>query len=64
MGCLGNGLEIGDIVARVANALNVHSLGLVVDLGNQVLDLVSNNKLCVDSKAGQENLQLVVCAAV
>ena len=64
MGRLGDGLEIRDVVAGVADALNVHSLGLVVDLGNQVLDLVSNNKLCVDSKAGQENLQLVVCAAV
>lgn len=64
MGNLGNGLEIGHVVARVADALDVDGLGLVVDSGLNVLGLVTVHKLGVDSETRQEHLELVVSASV
>lgn len=64
MGDLGNGLEIWDVVLGVANALDVDSLGLVVNGSSNVLGLVAVDKLGVDAQARQEDLELVVGAAV
>lgn len=61
---LGNGLNVGDIIPRVADALNVHSLGLVVDGSANVLGLVAVDELGLDAQAGEEDLELVVGAAV
>jgi len=62
--CSNDALEVGDIVAGVADALNVHSLCLVVDGGSQVLRLVALDELGGNAKAREQDLELVVCAAV
>ena len=64
MGHLGNGLNVGHIVPRVANALNVHGLGLVVNGGGNVLGLVAVDKLGRDAQAREHDLELVVGAPV
>ena len=64
MGHLGNGLELGHVVARVADALNVDGLGLVVDGGGDVGGAVARDELGVDAEAREEDLELVICAAV
>lgn len=46
VGDLGDGLEVGHVVARVANALYIDSLvGVVVNGGSNVLGVVSVNEL-------------------
>lgn len=64
VGDLGNGLEVRDIVPGVTDALDVDRLGLVVNGSSNVLGLVAVDKLGLDTQAGQENLELVVGAAV
>ena len=64
MGDLDNSLKVRHVVARVANALNVDSLGLVIDGGRNVLGLVAVDELSGDAKAGKEDLKLIVSAAV
>lgn len=64
MGHLGNGLEVGDVVPGVSDALDVDGLCLVVNGSSQVLGLVAVDKLCLDSQAREEDLELVVGAAV
>ena len=64
MGDLGNGLEIGDVISRVADALDIDGLGLVVDGGGEVLGLIADDKLGLDAQTGEEDLKLVVGAAV
>lgn len=64
VGNLGNGLEIRDVVPGVADALEVDGLCLVVNGGGNVLGLVAVDKLGLDAQAGEEDLELVVGAAV
>lgn len=64
MGNLGNGLEVGDAVLGVANALNVDSLGVVVNRSGKLIKVVDIDKLGLDSQTGEEHLELVVGAAV
>lgn len=64
MGDLGNGLQVRHVVSRVANALDIDSLGLVVNGGSDVLGVVTVDELGLDAEAGQEDLELVVSAAV
>jgi len=64
VGDLGNGLEVGDVVAGVANGLEVDGLGVVVDEGGNVLGLVAVGELGLDAEAGQHDLELVVGATV
>lgn len=64
MGDLGNGLEIRHVVARVADALDVDGLGLVVDGGGNLVGVVSVDKLGLDAQTREEDLELVVGAAV
>lgn len=64
MGNLGNSLKIGYIVLGVTNALDVDSLGLVVNGSGNGLWVVAVDKLGVDAKAGKEDLELVVGATV
>lgn len=61
---LDDGLEVRDVVARVADALNVHGLGLVVDGSRNVVGVVAVDELGLDAQAGEEHLELVVRAAV
>jgi hypothetical protein len=64
VGNLGNGLEVGHVVPRVADALDVDGLGPVVDGGGNVLGLVAVDKLGGDAEALERHLELVVGAAV
>lgn len=64
VGDLGNGLEIGNVVPGVTNALDVDGLGLVVDEGGNVLGLITVGELGLDAKAGEQDLELVVGATV
>lgn len=64
VGDLGDGLEFGHVVARVTDALDVDSLGLVVDGGRDVLGAVPIDELGRDAEAREEHLELVVRAAV
>lgn len=64
VGNVGNLLEVGDVVAGVANALNVDGLGLVVNDSGEVLGLVSRDEFGSDAEALKEDLELVVGTAV
>lgn len=64
VGDLGDRLEIGHVVARVTDRLDVDGLGACVDGLGKVLGLVSVDELGLDAEAGEENLELVVCATV
>ena len=64
MGNLSNCFEIRYVVLGIADALNVDGLGLVVDGGGQLLGLVAIDKLGRDAQAGEDDLELVVGAAV
>jgi len=64
VGDLGNGLKIGDVIARVANALNVDGLGLVVNGSSNVLWLIAVHELGRDAQALKQDLELVVGTAV
>jgi hypothetical protein len=59
-----DGVKVGHVIARVADALNVDGLGLVVDEGGQLLGFVAIDKLGRDAQAGKDDLELVVGAAV
>ncbi len=64
MSNLGNRLQVGDVVLGVSDALDVNGLGLVVNRSGDVFWLIAVDELCVDTEAGKENLELVVCASV
>jgi len=59
-----NGLEVGDIVAGISDTLNVDRLCLVINGSTNVLGLVAIHKLGRDAEAREQDLELVVCAAV
>lgn len=61
---LGNGLKVGYVIPRVANALEVDGLGAVVDGGGEVFGTVALDELGLDAESRQQHLQLVVGAAV
>jgi len=61
---LHNGLEVGHVVSGVTNALDVDSLGLVVNGSGELLGVVNVDKLGCDAKPREHNLELVVRAAV
>jgi hypothetical protein len=61
---LGDGLEVGDVVLGVSNALDVDGLGVVVDGSSDVLRLVAVYELGLDSQAREHDLELVVGSAV
>lgn len=64
MGDLGNRLKIRDIVARVANGLNVHGPSLVVNGLCKVLGALRGDKFGVNAETWKEDFELVVRAAV
>lgn len=64
VGDLGNGFKVRDVVSRVADALDVDGLCVVVDGGGNVLGVVALDKLGGDAVALERDLELVVGAAV
>lgn len=64
MSHLGNSLEIRHIVSRVANALDIHSLGLVINSSSDLLWILAIYKLGIDTKTRQKDLELVIRASV
>lgn len=61
---LANGLKVRDVVSGVSNAFEVNSLGLVINEGLEVLGIVAIDKLGGHAEPWEEDLQLVVGAAV
>lgn len=64
MGNFGNCLKVWYVVARVANSLQVDGLGTIINGSSEILWLVTLDKLGVDSQTGEEDLELVVRAAI
>jgi hypothetical protein len=64
VGYLGNSLQIWHIVSRVADALEVDGLCVVIDGGGDVLGVVTLDELGSDAVALEGDLELVVGAAV
>lgn len=64
VGNLGDSLEVRNVVTRVSNGLDINSLGLVVDGCGDILHLVALDELGLDAQTRQEDLELVVGAAV
>lgn len=61
---LDDGLKVRDVVARVADALNVNGLGLVVDGGGNVVGAVAVDELGRNAVPREQHLELVVGAAI
>lgn len=64
MSHLGDRLEIGHVESRVADGLQIHGLGAVVDEGGDILGLVTLDELGRDAQPREHDLELVVGAAV
>jgi hypothetical protein len=60
----GQGLEVGDVEAGVANGFDIDGLGLAVDGASEIFRIVAIDELDVDSQPRQGDLELVVGAAV
>lgn len=61
---LHDGLQIRNIILRVSNRLNIHRLCLLIDRCGNLVRLVDIDELGVDAQAREEDLELVVGAAV
>lgn len=64
VGNLGNGLEIGNEVVWITDALNIDGLGVLVDGGSKILWLDALDELGLDVEAREEHAELVVCATI
>lgn len=64
MSSLGNSLQIRNVVLGVSNTLNIDSLCLIINGSCNVLRLVAIDELGFDAQAREEDLELVVGAAV
>lgn len=64
VGDCGDGFEVGDVVAWVADGFDVDGFGLVVDQLLKVFGLVALHEFGVDAEAGEEDFELVVGASV
>ena len=61
---LDNLLEIWYIVSRIANTLQIDSLGLVINQFLEFLSVIAFNEFSRDAHAGEGDFELVVGAAV
>ena len=61
---LGNSLEIRYVVSGVSNSLYVNSLGTVINSGSDIRCTVAIHKFGLNAQSRQEDLELVVGAAV
>ena len=59
-----NLFEIGDVVAWIADALDVNGLGAVVDELGKLVRVIALDKLGGDAQARQEDFELVVRSAI
>lgn len=57
-------LQIRHIVPRVANALEINGLGIVINGGYELLGVVTVHKLAADAQPRKHDLELVVRASV
>lgn len=64
MGNLGNSLQVRNVIPGVTNTLKVDSLCLVVNSSSNILRLVAVDKLGLDAQTREEDLELVVGAAI
>jgi hypothetical protein len=64
VGDLGDGFEVRDIIPRVADGFDINGLGTVINGRGQVLRVVALNEFGVDAQSRQEDLKLVIGAAV
>lgn len=64
MGSLGNSLQVRNVILGVSNTLNIDSLCLIINGSCNVLRLVTIDELGLDAQAREEDLELVVGAAV
>lgn len=64
MGDLGQTLKIRDVVLWVSDALDVDSLGILVNCGGEIGWVLSLDELGGDAESWEQDLQLVVCASV
>jgi hypothetical protein len=64
MSSLGNSLQIRNVIPGVSNTLNIDSLCLIINSSRNVLRLVTIDKLGLDAQTREEDLELVVSAAV
>ena len=64
VGDLGNCFEIWHVVAGIANAFDIDSLGVLVDLRGDIFGLFTIDELGLDTQPGEEDLELIVRAAV
>ena len=64
MGSLGNSLQIRNVILGVSNTLNIDSLRLIINSSRNVLRLVTIDELGLDAQTREEDLELVVSAAV
>ena len=59
-----NGLEVRDVVARVADALDIDRLRLIIDQALELLGLVPLDEFRRDAQSGEGDFELVVGAPV
>lgn len=64
MSNLDNRVEIRDIVCRISDGLDIHSLGAIIDGSSNLVGVVSVDKLGGDAETRKEDLELVVGAAI
>jgi hypothetical protein len=64
MSSLRNSLQVRNVILGVSNTLNIDSLCLIINGSCNVLRLVTIDKLGLDAQTREEDLELVVSAAV
>jgi hypothetical protein len=61
---LGNSFKIRNIITRISNTLKEDSLRAVINRSSNILGLITLDKLGIDTKAREHNLELVISATV
>ncbi len=61
---LRNSLKIRHVISRIANSLYKHGLGAVINRGRNISCIIALDELGLDAQARQEDLELIVGAAV
>lgn len=64
VGDLDNAFKVRDVVPWVSDTLKIDGLGLVVDQWLEIFWLIPRHKLGLDAQSGEEDLELVVSAAI
>lgn len=64
MSDLGDAFKVRHDIIRVTHALDINSTSLVINSSSIVLKLSASHKLGLDTKPGEQHVELVVCATV